>query len=185
MQVVDTCPRRVNGTHTARCKVGRSGGPTGILNRVTPKGTIMKRSTRIVVAAVLTATMLSIASPALAKSGGTLRPFHASGTFDCTPTDCTGSGNATHLGKVTLTNDATTITAANGDQLTFVEDWSTFQYAYPGVAPCTPDEFRVQLTSSFAGGTGRFANATGTFTQTVCSSDEVHYRFFDDGQISY
>jgi hypothetical protein len=145
----------------------------------------MKRSIRTFVAVFSAATMISIASPAFASGSGSLRPFHAAGTFDCTPTDCTGSGIATHLGRVTLSDNATTFTAANGDRLMFVEDWSTFQYAYPGVAPCHPDEFLVSLTAHFNGGTGRFANATGTFTQTVCSSDEAHYRFFDDGNINY
>ena len=88
--------------------------------------------------------------------------------------DVTGSGNATHLGlfttlgKVFFTpdpNDPTqiipsgeaTLTASNGDKLTFVvADGS--QSLITGIGT---GHF------SFTGGTGRFANATGTISYVV------------------
>ena len=79
-----------------------------------------------------------------------------------------GTGNATHLGRFTVeiphvvntTNRASTgiyaFTAANGDTLTA---------GFTGQATLTaPGVLSVVETATITGGTGRFADATGTFT---------------------
>jgi hypothetical protein len=152
-------------------------------------GLLMKRLIPVCVAVLVAAATISVATPSYADRGGTNRPFFAVGSFVCpSPTsDCQGgSGWATHLGRFTMANDESLLTASNGDQLASALDWSTIDYTPPpGGAPCTPDEFRVRFTANFTGGTGRFAHASGTYTWTACSSDEIHYRFFDVGTINY
>jgi hypothetical protein len=79
-----------------------------------------------------------------------------------------GTGNATHLGRFTVeiphvvntTNRTSTgtyeFTAANGDTLTA---------GFTGQATLTaPGVLSVVETATITGGTGRFANATGSFT---------------------
>ena len=79
----------------------------------------------------------------------------------------TATGNATHLGQFTLevphlVNFATaigegtfTFTAANGDQLTA---------HFTGAADTSTPIFSIVEHATITGGTGRFANATGSFT---------------------
>jgi hypothetical protein len=113
-------------------------------------------------------------SPAAAES----LPFHGnvSATWDnifdglfAPPANFTGGGPVTHMGKTTQTgtlylkqddsdplfsgHGSVTITAANGDQLTF---------DYEGLL--NPLTGEGSGTFTFTGGTGRFANATGTGT---------------------
>src|SRR4030095_3877283 len=79
-----------------------------------------------------------------------------------------GTGNATHLGRFTVeiphvvnaTNRTSTgtfeFTAANGDTLTA---------GFTGQAnPTAPGVLSVAETATITGGTGRFADATGSFT---------------------
>jgi hypothetical protein len=80
----------------------------------------------------------------------------------------TGEGNATQLGRFTLTtaevvNLATAtgtgtfnLTAANGDELFATTAGGEDQFTPPNVS-------HVTLVATIAGGTGRFASATGTF----------------------
>jgi len=103
-----------------------------------------------------------------AKSGSDL-PFK--GTYEgletvITPTDhhLEATGNATHLGRFTVTADWTigtgggigtsTWTAANGDEF-----FTSFTRS--GVA--APPTITFTETHTVTGGTGRFANASGTF----------------------
>jgi hypothetical protein len=75
------------------------------------------------------------------------------------------TGNATHLGRFTLTADWTlaatgnfgtsTWTAANGDKL-----FTSFQRSGKAVPPT----ITFTETHTVTGGTGRFANASGSFT---------------------
>ena len=81
----------------------------------------------------------------------------------------TGGGNATHLGRFTMTYSAVAdlatptatgtfdFVAANGDQL---------HTTFAGVAAVSPDPTVVSFTEvlTIVGGSGRFAGATGTFT---------------------
>jgi hypothetical protein len=103
-------------------------------------------------------------------------PFKGSidGTVVVTPVDApffnvviTASGEATHLGRFSLVvphlvNFATavgegdfTFTAANGDVLTA---------HFTGTADTSTPVFAIVERATITGGTGRFANATGSFT---------------------
>jgi hypothetical protein len=125
---------------------------------------------------VLALAALAPAS-ALAKAGGTDRPVKGttSGTVTGTLTSPLGitidlTGRVTHLGKYSVHIDAVgvisggevvgdgtfTVVAANGDQLTGT---TTFTAPLPGG--------NVHTTTAFltiTGGTGRFADASGTMT---------------------
>ena len=81
----------------------------------------------------------------------------------------TGEGNATHLGRFTMTvadvvtlatatsSGTLTFTAANGDQLFATTAGGEDQFTPPNVS-------HVTQLATIIGGTGRFASATGTFT---------------------
>ena len=135
-----------------------------------------KRKGLILCGLVLALAALSPAS-ALAKAGGTDRPMKgtASGTVTVTLTSPLGitidlTGKATHLGKYSVHIDAVgvisggevvvdgtfTVVAANGDQLTGT---ATFTAPLPSGNIHTATAF---LT--ITGGTGRFADASGTIT---------------------
>ena len=110
------------------------------------------------------AAVFSLAAPAWAAE----RPYASSGTAQfVSATDFVGTGTATHLGRYREAGSAefsptddpivlavvahSTYTAANGDQLRAVitAQVNTLTGAIVGVV-------------SFTGGTGRFADATGT-----------------------
>ena len=126
----------------------------------------MKRDfSRRVLALVLAAVgVLALAVPAQAVE----RPYVSRGTAQfVSATDFVGTGNATQLGRYTEegsvqftpTSDPTvlqlnatsTYTAANGDQLRAV-----FTGQLNGVTGI------ITATVTYVGGTGRFANASGT-----------------------
>ena len=81
----------------------------------------------------------------------------------------TGEGNATHLGRFTMTvadvvtlatatsSGTLTFTAANGDQLFATTAGGEDQFTPPNIS-------HVTLAATIVVGTGRFASATGTFT---------------------
>ena len=132
-------------------------------------------------------TSLSSASPSIASSEAKVTgagvfskdqevPFKGrlEGTATITPgspflsVSIEGTGNATHLGRFTVeiphvvntTNRTSTgtyeFTAANGDTLTA---------GFTGQATLTaPGVLSVVETATITGGTGRFADATGSFT---------------------
>ena len=142
---------------------------------------------------------------ALGKAKGTDRPL--SGTSSSTTTvdlatgtgSVAGSGQLSHLGRFTFTNDITSFTltgntfsftltaiivAANGDEV-----YTTAT----GTGTLTATGSEATLVSTVTGGTGRFADASGTLTTgftneivstvgtTLTSRDiETH-----KGQISY
>jgi hypothetical protein len=81
----------------------------------------------------------------------------------------TGTGNATHFGRFTFAYDEIVdlstgmgtgtydLTAANGDTLS--ADWSGSGFPTPD-----PTVLLIVENATITGGTGRFANATGSFT---------------------
>jgi hypothetical protein len=151
--------------------------------------------------AVLAVAATITAGPALASSKGTDRPLRGTSTSSTTIDLVTGTGSSvgsgqiSHLGRFTFTNDITsftltgnataisltgTIVAANGDE---VHTTAT--------GTGTLDE--VTLVSTVVGGTGRFADASGTLTSTITNTalatagttvtateSEVH-----EGRVSY
>jgi hypothetical protein len=129
---------------------------------------------------VLTVAALSPAA-ALGAAKGTDRPV--SGTSSSTTTvdlatgtgSVAGSGQLSHLGQFTFTNDITSLTitgntfsftltaiivAANGDEI--------FTTA-TGTGTLTATGSESTLVSTTTGGTGRFADASGTTTSRISS----------------
>ncbi len=116
----------------------------------------------VFVAIGLLATMTSVASAGADKA----RPFHvtevAEFEFDGTCTVITGSGLASHLGRIEISGEecpgaqygTVTWTAANGDEITI-----SFTSAITGpVDPTdpTPNEFYIEFYAEEVSGTGRF-----------------------------
>jgi len=121
------------------------------------------------------AMALSLAGPAAASEPvpfkGTLEGV-ATVTF-LNPTSVSvhieGSGYAAHLGRYTvevphlvnpqtrIANGSYVFTAANGDTLTATFTGQATLTATPGV-------LTIEETATITGGTGRFSDATGTFT---------------------
>src|SRR5262245_61045774 len=141
----------------------------------------------------LLAPLVPTALPAHAHHGHD-GPFqlveHGSATFGADGViRSEGSGEATHLGKFTLVREATlgdptdggfevkgqaTLTAANGDQL-FATIGGTFN----------PATGQGVLIYEWVGGTGRFADATGTTTWLVTLHPDLTYDVVADGVINY
>ena len=147
----------------------------------------MTRPLRLVVLA------LSVASVAAPVAGAGDRPFkgHAAGTILALPDPSTGapgvveySGQATHLGRFTRTEyfflDETgrvfgwmVYTAADGDQL-------RLDFEGQFISPTT-----AVGTYEFAGGSGRFRDATGTADFEAVLGDQGHVEVVFDGSIRY
>ena len=130
---------------------------------------------------VLTVAALSPAG-ALGAAKGTDRPSSGTSTSTTTIDTATGtgfvagSGHLSHIGRFTFTNDITSLTitgpdtfsytltaiivAANGDEI--------FTTA-TGTGTLTATGSESTLVSTITGGTGRFADATGTTTTRISS----------------
>jgi hypothetical protein len=139
----------------------------------------MRRFT--IILALLALAALSPAA-ALGKAHGTDRPSKGTSTSATTVDLATGtgisdgSGHLTHLGRFTFHNDFTgftvtgntfnwtqtaTIVAANGDEI--------FTTAV-GTGTLLPNNTsEATLVSTITGGTGRFADASGTLTTSISS----------------
>lgn len=156
----------------------------------------------VVVMAILLAT--GWGSAALGKARGTDRPLRGTESGITTGDLATGaasgdfSGHLSHLGKYTGHSNVTvtftgpssftaagtgTMSAANGDELFVAIRWT-------GTFTATTVETTVVRT--ITGGTGRFADASGTLTVTLSSVYSIssttltsHDTGTSDGQISY
>ena len=137
-------------------------------------------------AILLTGLVLAVTAlnptTALAKAGGTDRPAKGTALGDCTTPipslqlTCDTSGVSTHLGKFTSHSEGSaeivggrtlgegtfTLVAANGDELT-----GTF--TLNGVVP-TGEVHSLTVVLTITGGTGRFADASGTITITFLAT---------------
>jgi hypothetical protein len=115
------------------------------------------------------------------------------------PISCTGSGNVSHLGRVSLSethdtvvlaatgyttalmeNGEATLTAANGDQL---------DLTFTGTSVRTANGFDDTIDYTITGGTGRFTGASGSGVihstdQTPISPTEIPFTFDLEGVIS-
>ena len=160
----------------------------------------------ILVSAVLLAPA---AAPATADPGGTTRPLHGEGvittvfdnsTFPVFEGTITGSSQVTHLGVTSIDLDTTitftafgqadqsatgTWTASDGSML-FVDGIGTITITGPTTSVSTS-------VSTITGGTGRFEDATGTFTSessgervSLVGNIATHVHSFTlDGTITY
>jgi fibronectin-binding autotransporter adhesin len=164
----------------------------------------MRRFAFILTLFAVTATFT--AGPALGAAKGTDRPLRGTSTSTTTVNlsagtgAVAGSGQLSHLGKFDFTNDITSfavtgpdtftltltavIVAANGDEI---------HTTATGTGTLTPTGSESTLVSTAVGGTGRFADASGTTISritsvvvsqvgsTITSRDsEVH-----EGRVSY
>ena len=138
----------------------------------------MKTITKTVIYLQTTALLLTATLPC---SGGAEKevPFRGSiqgveiadVQFPSLFVDGSGSGNATHLGRFTVTYDveanllthesfgSSVFTAANGDTL-------STDFVGRGTPTDNPDIHTLVEVHTITGGTGRFAGATGTFIRT-------------------
>ena len=143
-----------------------------------------KGGDQCVASSIILALLAVAAVPpaALGKANGTDRP--SSGKSSSTTTvdlatgtgSVVGSGQLSHIGSFTFTNDITSFTltgpdtfsltltaiivAANGDEI-----YTTAT----GTGTLTPTGSETTLVSTIIGGTGRFADASGTITSKITS----------------
>lgn len=145
----------------------------------------MRRRTLLILVSLLALTVVAPGA-AEAKRGGTDRPWKgsASGTLTFNlgttpfPATSAGTGRLSHLGKSTYSQEFTitpagpttfsvagtqTIVAANGDMLVMTFTGTGELAGVFGVGQTS--ETTVQLTVT--GGTGRFADASGSLTSTI------------------
>jgi hypothetical protein len=133
-----------------------------------------RTKTRIYLALVVMFVTLAFVGPATAQKGV---PFHGTiqgvetdvVTFPTLSVDGSGTGIATHLGRFTVTWEATVnlvdgsgsgsshFIAANGDSI-FTEGTGQAE------PTDTPGVLRIVEIGTITGGTGRFEGATGSFT---------------------
>ena len=170
----------------------------------------MKRS--LMMAAALTAVLvLALAAPVTAKKGGTDRPIkgdvtgtsEVSGAAPTFAVDSHGMGQISHLGRThsdmttsqtwgadgadlcpgsSIVADVTgnvTFTAANGDELDAVVGGYVCE-----TAPFNDTAYAANLALTFAGGTGRFADASGSASLVGTSVWDTGAMFLDSGTLN-
>ena len=138
----------------------------------------MKTITKTVLYLQMTALLLTaaLAGPTAAEKEvpfrGSIQAVEiAAVQFPTLFVDGSGSGNATHLGRFTVTYEveanllthesfgSSVFTAANGDTL-------STDFTGLGTPTDNPDIHTLVEVHTITGGTGRFAGATGTFIRT-------------------
>jgi hypothetical protein len=161
----------------------------------------MPKHRAIITASFVLALAALIPASAAANAGGTDRPVSGTSTSTTVLNTATGTGTSegigqlSHLGAFTFHNDFTSFTvtgpttfsytlttiwvAANGDEI-----FTT------GTATGTlTNGIESTLLSTITGGTGRFADASGTITSSVISVNVLpgvlHDTEIHEGQISY
>jgi len=142
----------------------------------------MPKHRAIITASLVLALAALVPASAAAKAGGTDRPVSGKTTSTTTVDLATGtgisdgSGQLSHIGASTFHNDfsgftvtgttfnwtqTATIVAANGDEI-FATAVGTGTLLPDGTSEAT-------LVSTITGGTGRFADASGTLTSSISS----------------
>ena len=119
---------------------------------------------------------------ALGKANGSDRPVSGTSTSSTTVDLATGSGTAvgvgqlSHLGRTTFTNDFTSFTLTGPDTFSFTltavivaANGDEIFTTATGTGTLTPTGSDSTLVSTITGGTGRFADATGTIITTIRS----------------
>jgi hypothetical protein len=176
----------VSGVPPAAIPEQSQGDESGTINTVKMLGGIsperkdsnMKTITKTIMYLQMTALLLTaaLAGSAAAEKEvpfrGSIQGFEiAEVQFPSLFVDGSGSGNATHLGRFTLTYElevdflthetfgSSVFTAANGDSLS--TDITGF-----GTPTENPDVHSIVEVHTITGGTGRFAGARGNFIRT-------------------
>jgi len=139
----------------------------------------MRRFTTILTLLALTGALT--ASPALAEERGTNRPVRGTSTSTTTVNtgagtgSVAGSGQLSHLGRFSFTNDITSFTVA-GNTITFTltavlvaANGDEIHNTATGTGTLTASGSETTLVSTTVGGTGRFAGASGTTTTRISS----------------
>ena len=123
-------------------------------------------------ARLFTFLALAAATPMFAgHASAQARPYHAQGTAQFAPnqSDFTGSGTATHLGSYTEVGHVT-FTPTSTPGVLAVNGWTHYTAANGHVLCAaisgTVDQGTgaIQATATYTGGTGNFANASGSST---------------------
>jgi len=135
-------------------------------------------------AIILALLAIAAVSPAAAfgKANGTDRPLRGASTSTTTVDVATGSGTAlgvgqlSHLGRTTFTNDFTSFTVTGPDTFSFTltaiivaANGDEIYTTATGTGTLTATGSEITLVSTITGGTGRFADASGTLTTTITS----------------
>jgi hypothetical protein len=140
----------------------------------------MRRFT--IVIALLTVAAVSPAA-ALGKAKGTDRPVRGTSTSTTTldlatgTGSVTGSGQLSHLGRFTFTNDITSFTLTGPDTFSLtltavlvVANGDEIYTTATGTGTLlTATTSELTLVSTITGGTGRFADASGTLISKASS----------------
>ena len=146
------------------------------------------------------------AGPAFGAAKGTDRPQRGTSTSTTTVDVSTGtgavagSGQLSHLGRFDFTNDITSFTLTGPDTFTLTltavivaANGDEIYTTATGTGTLTPTGSEATLVSTITGGTGRFANASGTTTtkitsvtvSTVGTTITTHDTETHTGRISY
>lgn len=166
---------------------------------VSPRLTIEALDDRILPSAVAPAPPPPADAALVATAHSHARPFHAvdSGFVvingDLSPgttITASASGQATHLGAFTL-HDTSTVVAAEG-AIRYIEGEAHLEAAngdllcasFTGTVDLAT--FTATVTFEWTGGTGRFADATGTTVwQVTLNPADLSYTAVADGVINY
>jgi hypothetical protein len=141
----------------------------------------MRRFT--IILALLAVAALSPAA-ALGKAHGTDRPVKGTSTSTTTVDLANGtgvsdgSGHLSHLGRFTFHNDFTSFTVTGPDTFSFTltaivvaANGDEIFTTGTGTGTVTATGSESTLVSTITGGTGRFADASGTLTSKISSVD--------------
>jgi hypothetical protein len=137
---------------------------------------------RLIVLSMVVALFALSPTAALGKAKGTDRPVRGTSTSTTTLDTATGtgtvagSGHLSHLGRSTFTNDITSFTSTGPDTFSFTltaiivaaNGDKVFTTA-TGAGTSTATGSESTLVSTITGGTGRFADASGTITSKISS----------------
>jgi hypothetical protein len=152
---------------------------------------LRSRSRLLIVAALIATLCTGVLAPPASAGERPLKTkaYYDVGTdtnsFQCLNDDCTergdfgqsvGSGHGRLLGRFTSLGG--TYVLANGDVL----ESNFFGFVEPDDVTCAADQTPIKQFGQFAGGTGRFAEATGDFTFRACATVT---NVSDTGRVTY
>src|SRR5829696_7057413 len=142
----------------------------------------MPKHRAIITASLVLALAALVPASAAAKAGGTDRPVSGKTTSTTTVDLATGtgvsdgSGQISHLGAFTFHNDFTSFTLTGPDTFSFTltasivaANGDVIFTTATGTGTLTATGSEATLVSTITGGTGRFADASGTITSSISS----------------